>query len=85
MLHHVLRRRRSDADPVAEGVVPSLARPGGNLTGVTISTGGEFIGKRLQLLKEFAPAVTSGTRRSANLSLKRGTIVVLRVGGVDRK
>jgi putative tryptophan/tyrosine transport system substrate-binding protein len=47
-----------DADPVAEGVVPSLARPGGNLTGVTISTGGEFIGKRLQLLKELAPAVT---------------------------
>src|SRR5215469_2869554 len=47
-----------DADPVAEGVVPSLARPGGNLTGITISTGGEFIGKRLQLLKELAPAVT---------------------------
>jgi putative ABC transport system substrate-binding protein len=46
-----------DADPVAEGVVSSLARPGGNLTGVTISTGGEFLGKRLQLLKEFAPAV----------------------------
>ena len=46
-----------DADPVAEGVVPSLARPGGNLTGVVISTGGEFIGKRLQLLKELAPAV----------------------------
>jgi putative tryptophan/tyrosine transport system substrate-binding protein len=45
-----------DADPVAEGVVPSLARPGGNLTGVMISTGGEFIGKRLQLLKELAPA-----------------------------
>jgi putative ABC transport system substrate-binding protein len=46
-----------DADPVAEGLVPSLARPSGNLTGVTISTGGEFIGKRLQLLKELAPAV----------------------------
>src|SRR5213080_1916969 len=46
-----------DADPVAEGLVPSLARPGGNLTGVTISTGGEFLGKRLQLLKELAPAV----------------------------
>jgi putative ABC transport system substrate-binding protein len=47
-----------DADPVAEGVVPSLARPGGNLTGVTISTGGEFIGKRIQFLRELAPAVT---------------------------
>jgi putative ABC transport system substrate-binding protein len=47
-----------DADPVAEGVVPSLARPGGNLTGVMISTGGEFIGKRIQLLKELAPTVT---------------------------
>jgi len=47
-----------DAYPVAAGVVPSLARLGGNLTGVMSSTGGEFIGKRLQLLKELAPAVT---------------------------
>jgi putative ABC transport system substrate-binding protein len=46
-----------DADPVAEGVVPSLARPDGNLTGELISTGGDLIGKRLQLLKELAPAV----------------------------
>jgi putative ABC transport system substrate-binding protein len=46
-----------DADPVAEGVVPSLARPGGNLTGLMVSTGGEFIGKRLQLLKELVPTV----------------------------
>jgi putative ABC transport system substrate-binding protein len=46
-----------DADPVAEGVVPSLARPGGNLTGVMVSTGGEFVGKRLQLLKELVPTV----------------------------
>ena len=46
-----------DADPVAEGVVPSLARPDGNLTGVLVSTGGDFIGKRLQLLKELAPAI----------------------------
>jgi putative ABC transport system substrate-binding protein len=47
-----------DADPVAEGLVPSLARPGGNLTGVTVSTGGEFLAKRLQYLKELAPRVT---------------------------
>jgi putative ABC transport system substrate-binding protein len=38
--------------------VPSLARPGGNLTGVTLSTGGEFLAKRLQYLKELAPTVT---------------------------
>jgi putative ABC transport system substrate-binding protein len=47
-----------DADPIAEGVVPSLARPGGNLTGVTISTGGAFLAKRLQLLRELAPTVS---------------------------
>jgi putative ABC transport system substrate-binding protein len=47
-----------DSDPVTEGVVPSLARPGGNLTGVMVSMGGELIGKRLQLLKQLAPAVT---------------------------
>src|SRR6516165_7031014 len=46
-----------DSDPVTEGVVPSLARPGGNLTGVMVSMGGELIGKRLQLLKQLAPAV----------------------------
>jgi putative ABC transport system substrate-binding protein len=45
-----------DADPVTEGVVQSLARPGGNLTGVMVSTGGELMGKRLQLLRELAPA-----------------------------
>jgi ABC-type uncharacterized transport system substrate-binding protein len=43
--------------PVTEGLVPSLARPGGNLTGVTISTGGELLAKRLQYLKELAPTV----------------------------
>jgi putative ABC transport system substrate-binding protein len=46
-----------DSDPVTEGVVPSLARPGGNLTGVMVSMGGELIGKRLQLLKQLAPGV----------------------------
>jgi putative ABC transport system substrate-binding protein len=44
-------------DPAAAGFVASLARPGGNLTGVTTTTGRELDEKRLQLLKELAPGV----------------------------
>ena len=42
-------------DPVAAGLISGLARPGGNLTGVTSTTGPEFDAKRLQLLLEVAP------------------------------
>ena len=44
-------------DPVAEGLVTSLARPGGNITGLaTISP--ELVGKQLEMLKGVAPKVT---------------------------
>ena len=46
------------ADLVKQGVVASLARPGGNVTGFTISTGPELYGKRLELLREALPALT---------------------------
>src|SRR5262245_576384 len=44
-------------DPVGSGLVPSLARPGGNITGNTI-LGPEVAGKRLQLLKEVIPSLS---------------------------
>ena len=44
-------------DPVAAGIVASLARPGGNVTGMT-ALGRELGGKRLALLKEAFPRIT---------------------------
>jgi putative ABC transport system substrate-binding protein len=43
------------ADPVAYGLVTNLARPGGNITGVSADAGLEVYGKRLQLLSEATP------------------------------
>jgi putative ABC transport system substrate-binding protein len=48
----------SVGDAVAEGLVASLGRPGGNVTGLMIAAGVEIVGKRLQLLKEVVPAIT---------------------------
>jgi putative ABC transport system substrate-binding protein len=42
-------------DPVGTGLVASLARPGGNVTGLTADAGGEILGKRFELLKETLP------------------------------
>jgi putative ABC transport system substrate-binding protein len=44
-------------DPVAEGLVASLAQPGGNATGLTLRAGNEWA-KRLQLLKEVTPSLS---------------------------
>ena len=44
-------------DPVAAGLVDSLARPGGNITGLTLLTR-DLNGKRLELLKEMVPTIS---------------------------
>jgi putative tryptophan/tyrosine transport system substrate-binding protein len=46
------------SDPVGKGLVASLARPGGNVTGVTWGAGTEVIGKVLETLKEAIPGAT---------------------------
>jgi putative ABC transport system substrate-binding protein len=44
--------------PVDIGLVESLARPGGNMTGITFEAAAETYGKRLQILKEIIPALS---------------------------
>jgi putative ABC transport system substrate-binding protein len=47
-----------DPDPVAAGLVPSLARPGGNLTGLATAPPELLRGKQLELLKEAVPGIS---------------------------
>jgi putative tryptophan/tyrosine transport system substrate-binding protein len=71
-------------DPVASGLIASLARPGGNLTGVAQTTGPELFRKRLQLLKEIAPHISRvallGPRgvleQESNLPVAAGVTVI---------
>lgn len=44
-------------EPVAVGLVASLARPGGNVTGVSYAFGTEIFGKQLEMLRDVAPRV----------------------------
>ena len=45
------------ADPVGTGLIKSLSRPGGNITGVT-NIAAELAGKRLEILKELLPTAS---------------------------
>ena len=47
----------SVADPLRVGLIASLSRPGGNVTGVT-NIGSELAGKRVEILKEIVPAAS---------------------------
>lgn len=83
-----------DRDPIGHGYVASLARPGGNITGVTLSETG-LADKRLELLKGAVPQTTQialltdfaggaatqlAEARRASLGI---TLVVVEVAGAD--
>jgi putative ABC transport system substrate-binding protein len=48
----------NSADPIGSGLVASLARPGGNVTGISLLAGLEISGKQLELLKETVPKLS---------------------------
>ncbi len=65
----------NDTDPVGQGHIDSLARPGGNITGLS-SVGFDLADKRLELLKEIVPKLSSVavlrdlTNQAAELALR---------------
>ena len=88
----------SIVDPVGNGLVASLARPGGNVTGLAVDAGGEILGKRFELLKEtlpnlsrlgimFNPDVALNRKRQASITETARalglTLVPVEVRGLD--
>jgi len=76
---------RSSSDPVRSGFVASLARPGGNITGLW-SMYGELTGKRLELLKEVVPGLSRVAvlwkpgRRRGGVRLKKVEVAARALG-----
>ena len=75
-----------DSDPVGNGFVASLARPGGNITGLS-TLAPEISGKQLELLKEIVPrlsrvAVFGTSTNPANAQLLREVELAARAFGV---
>ena len=77
----------ADSDPVGNGFVTSLARPGGNITGLSILSP-ELSGKQLELLKEIVPklsrvAVLGTSTNPGNPQAVRETELAARALGVQ--
>jgi putative tryptophan/tyrosine transport system substrate-binding protein len=73
-----------DSDPVGNGFVASLARPGGNITGLSVLSP-ELSGKRLELLKEVLPklsrvAVLGGDDPGTTQALRETELAALPLG-----
>jgi putative ABC transport system substrate-binding protein len=69
----------SAGDPVGNGIVESLARPGGNVTGLSLLTS-DLVGKRLELLREALP----GVRRLATFANIGYSAAVLEASNVEK-
>jgi len=66
------------SDPVGAGMVASLARPGGNVTGLSIQST-DLAGKRIELLREVVP----GLRRLAAIASRGSPAAMLEMGEVQ--
>jgi len=66
------------ADPVALGIVPSLARPGGNITGSSVTAGVEIWGKRLELLRAIVPTASRVAYLASNRAWEGADVAALR-------
>ena len=66
------------AAPVTLGLVESLSRPGGNMTGITFEAAEETNAKRLQILKEIVPSATRiavlGARGDPNVGIAMASL-----------
>jgi putative ABC transport system substrate-binding protein len=74
-------------DPVKLGLVASLNRPGGNLTGVALLTADLTIGKRLQMVRELVPAtkriaflVNPDNPAAAEVEIRSGQLAATALG-----
>jgi putative ABC transport system substrate-binding protein len=71
------------ANPVELGLVNSLSRPGGNVTGVTNSPGDGFAAKQLQLLKEAAPKISRVVALMADSQLETSVLGSMQTAGAS--
>ena len=69
----------NSADPVSSGLVASLARPGGNVTGFAQDPGDEIFGKRLELLKEAIPSLSRvGVLGNPDFAPNRNRLILMK-------
>jgi putative tryptophan/tyrosine transport system substrate-binding protein len=73
------------ADPIALGLVPSIARPGGNITGISVDAGIQIWGKRLGLLVEATPKLSNARYLATHAISERpsGSAAALREAARD--